>query len=88
MVNLGAKTTTGAFTASMTGLTPGTTYFVRAFATNGLTSYGNEVTFTADTVLSVTAPGSITYPNTDTIAASGGLSGARYHTRTSAVVVR
>lgn len=38
---------TGAFSSSMTGLTMGTTYFVRAYATNSAgTSYGNEVVFT------------------------------------------
>ena len=37
----------GAFTANMTGLTPGVTYHVRAYATNSTgTSYGNEQTFT------------------------------------------
>lgn len=40
--------TTGAFTASMTGLTPNTLYYVRGYVTdaNSLTTYGNEVTFT------------------------------------------
>ena len=37
---------TGSFTSSMTGLSAGTTYYIRAFATNGIgTSYGNEITF-------------------------------------------
>jgi hypothetical protein len=36
----------GVFTSSMTGLTLGITYFVRAYATNSFgTAYGNEVTF-------------------------------------------
>ena len=40
-------TGTGSFTSSITGLTPGTTYYVRAYATNtNGTSYGSEVTFT------------------------------------------
>jgi len=44
----GAASATGAFTASITGLTAGTTYHVRTFATNtdGETTYGNEVNFT------------------------------------------
>lgn len=37
----------GAFTSSLTGLSPNTTYFVRAYATNNLgTAYGTEQTFT------------------------------------------
>lgn len=40
--------TTGAFTASMTGLTSNTFYYVRAYAINSEgTSYGEEVTFRA-----------------------------------------
>ena len=37
----------GGFTSSLTGLTSGTTYYVRAFATNSVgTAYGNQVVFT------------------------------------------
>jgi uncharacterized protein (TIGR02145 family) len=37
----------GQFVSYMTGLTPGTTYYVRAYAKNSVgTSYGNEVVFT------------------------------------------
>jgi hypothetical protein len=37
----------GSFTSSLTGLTPGTTYYARAYATNSVgTSYGSELTFT------------------------------------------
>ncbi len=36
----------GTFTSNLTGLTAGTTYYVRAYATNaGGTSYGNELSF-------------------------------------------
>jgi len=36
----------GSFTSSITGLSPATTYYVRAYATNAVgTSYGNELTF-------------------------------------------
>jgi len=35
------------FTVNLTGLTPGTSYFARAYAINNVgTAYGNEVTFT------------------------------------------
>lgn len=41
--------TTGAFSASMTGLTASTTYYVRAYAINSEgTSYGDQVSFTTD----------------------------------------
>ncbi|OQX05222.1 MAG: hypothetical protein BWK80_52490, partial [Desulfobacteraceae bacterium IS3] len=42
-----APCTTGGLPASLTGLTSGTTYYVRAYATNSSgTSYGNDVVFT------------------------------------------
>jgi uncharacterized protein (TIGR02145 family) len=42
---------TGSFSSSMTGLTPNTLYYVRAYATNSAgTAYGNEVSFTTDPV--------------------------------------
>ena len=43
---------TGVFTSSLTGLTPGQTYYVRAYATNSSgTAYGSEVSFvTADII--------------------------------------
>ena len=42
---------TGSFTANMTGLSPGTTYHVRAYAKNSAgTGYGNDVTFTTSAV--------------------------------------
>jgi hypothetical protein len=49
--SLPTKTTngplSGPFVSSMTGLVSGTTYYVRAYATNSAgTGYGNEVTFT------------------------------------------
>lgn len=42
---------TGLYTSSITGLSPSTTYYVRAFATNSVgTAYGNQVNFTTDTL--------------------------------------
>ena len=44
-------TGTGSYTVNMTGLTPGTQYYVRAYAINSEgTSYGNEVAFTTQQV--------------------------------------
>lgn len=46
--------TTGSYTSNLTGLAEGTTYHVRAFATNSVgTSYGNDVSFTT---ISTTPP--------------------------------
>lgn len=40
-------TGSGLYTSSITGLTVGTTYYVRAYATNSIgTTYGNEISFT------------------------------------------
>ena len=44
VLNIGAGT--GSFSGSITGLTPNTTYYIRAFATNSAgTGYGNEMIF-------------------------------------------
>ena len=45
--HVSSGTGTGSFTASMSGLTPNTTYYVRAYAVNSAgTSYGDELSFT------------------------------------------
>ena len=53
LVSLATKTTdgtgTGAFTSAVTGLSAGTTYYIRAYATNITgTAYGNEISFTTN----------------------------------------
>ena len=62
----------GVFTSSITGLTPGTLYHVRAYATNtGGTAYGSDLQFTTLTALptvTTTTPTSIL----STTASSGG----------------
>ena len=66
--------TTGTFTSSLTGLTPNTTYYVSAYATNAQgTTYATQTSFTtlaiaAPTVASTTAASAISY----TTATSGG----------------
>ena len=64
----------GAFNTSITGLTPGTTYYVRAYATNSAgTDYGTQQTFT--TLSAITFPTlstSSVSSITQTTATSGG----------------
>ncbi len=66
-------TGTGIFTSSITGLTPGAIYYVRAYATNSEgTSYGNEVTFSSNPVLLATLTTTTATSITETTAVSGG----------------
>ena len=47
--------TSGSFTSNLSGLTPGSTYYAKAYATNAAgTSYGSEVSFT--TLANIVAP--------------------------------
>jgi hypothetical protein len=56
----------GAFTSNLTGLVAGTTYYVRAYATNGSgTSYGNQVSFVSQQSLAAQ------YPSGSVFCASG-----------------
>jgi hypothetical protein len=75
-ITLTTKTTDGAlsgtFTSSITGLTQGTSYHLRAYATNYLgTSYGPNVTFTTLTTPTVSATATIS-GITGTTATGGG----------------
>jgi len=69
-------TSLGSFTSSITGLQPGTTYYVRAYATNSQgTGYGQEQTFvtlqTAAPTLTTTAA---TFISTTTATSGGNIS--------------
>jgi uncharacterized protein (TIGR02145 family) len=51
-------TGTGSFTSNITGLSPSTTYYVRAYAANsGGTAYGNELNFTTSSPMGIPCPG-------------------------------
>ena len=68
-------TGSGVFTSPITGLSPLTTYYIRAYATNSMgTSYGNQV---SGTTLSVTIPtistNSVVSSITNTTATCGGM---------------
>jgi uncharacterized protein (TIGR02145 family) len=71
------KTTDGdgiaSFTSNMTGLNPKTTYFVRAYATNGSgTGYGSSKSFTTDPASIANISTSVITSITQTTAISGG----------------
>lgn len=73
----GSKTTdgtgTGSFSSNLTGLTPGTKYYVRAYATNGEgTAYGNEVEFTATAIVGATVTTAAVTVFSYTTATAGG----------------
>jgi len=72
----GSKTSdgpgTGVFTSNLTGLTPNTTYYVRAYATNSAgTAYGEDITFTTNPIVPTLTTSSIS-SLTSTSASSGG----------------
>jgi len=65
-------TGTGTFTSNITGLTPGMSYYGRAYATNSSgTAYGEELSFTTLTIAPTLTTASIT-DKTRTTATSGG----------------
>ena len=76
-VSLSTKTTdgsgTGSFTSSITGLTPNTTYHVRAYATNSVgTAYGSDIVFTTIALSLPTVTTTVVGSITSTTASGGG----------------
>jgi 6-phosphogluconolactonase (cycloisomerase 2 family) len=65
---------TGSFTSSISGLSPSSTYYVRAYATNSVgTSYGNNVTITTTNLIFPTVSTGSTFATGKTTATSGGV---------------
>ena len=63
----------GTFVSNLTGLTPGTVYYVKAYATNSAgTAYGNELTFTATAISLASITSTEVTAITATTAVSGG----------------
>jgi hypothetical protein len=63
----------GSFTSSLSLLTPGTKYYLRAYATNSEgTSYGTQVSFTTGAILTATVQTTSVSSITGTTAVSGG----------------
>jgi len=66
----------GNYSSSITGLSPGITYYVRAYATNSLgTAYGNQVSATTLTTLPEVSTGAISAITTTSAACLGNVSG-------------
>lgn len=66
---------TGFYTSSLTNLSPGTTYYIRAYATNSVgTSYGNEISFATPAIISTIATTSITAITTSSASSGGNIS--------------
>jgi len=69
----------GSFTCNISGLTPDTKYYVRAFATNIVgTSYGNEYTFTTKDIIN--KAGEVTFNPSLTYGAISDVDGNTYKT--------
>jgi hypothetical protein len=65
-------TGTGSFTSTMTALSPGTQYFVRAYATNSEgTAYGNQVNFTTLPNPPTVTTSPVTIINSDSVSCGG-----------------
>ena len=75
-IALTTKTTNGAangaYTSTMTGLTPGTLYYVRSYATNSVgTNYGAQTSFTTLNTPTITATASATSITSSTATTGG-----------------
>jgi uncharacterized protein (TIGR02145 family) len=79
-VDLATKTTNGtgggAYTSTISGLTPCTVYYVRAYATNPAgTVYGNQLSFTTSTVLPTVTTTAISAITSSTASSGGSFTG-------------
>lgn len=86
-VSLTAKTddgtATGSFISNLTSLIPGTTYYVRAFATNQFgTGYGNERTFNTSIPITASTTGATSVTSTNVVL-NGNVSPNNYSTTVS-----
>ena len=70
-------TGTGSFTSSLTNLAPGTTYYVRAYATNSVgTSYSGERTFTTSAAVATVTASSASSITATTASVGGSVTNA------------
>jgi hypothetical protein len=70
--SFGSLAATGTYTSTITGLTKNTTYYIRGYATVGVTTvYSNEISFTTLTGIPTVTTGTASAANYATINASG-----------------
>jgi hypothetical protein len=91
-IDLSTKTVngagTGTFTSSITGLSPGTLYYVRAYATNSNgTDYGSQLSFTTLTPPSLTSTTTPTSVTASSASSGGNISSANGYTMQTRGVV-
>jgi len=69
--SLGSKNTIGEFTSNISGLSPSTTYYVRAYATNAVgTTYSDDVIFTTNKLPTLAAVTTLPNPTINGVDAS------------------